>query len=873
MSLARSLERTVAMLVLLSAAPFALAQPQLTLQVEDREIYTDLPFTLALQARGFEATPEPEVPDLQIEGARVTYLGMNPNVSRQITIINGRRSELNDVTFVYRWRIQLSRTGAHQIPALTLTQGNLSAMTPPSQFTAKGIESTKDMIVRLQLPDRPVWVGETFEVQVEWLLAQDADNFNFVVPLFEMDQVRVEAPGSSERSVEFPTGAAGSVSLPMIRDDVNEKGTRYARFRFPARVTVSRPGPLDLTPIHVVAGLKSGSYRDRFGFRRSRTQLFKAVGERKRLVVRALPIADRPPGFVNAIGSGFSVSVAASRTVVQVGDPIELSILIRGDGELEGLSLPPLAGPGGLPPVLFSVPSEADVGVIDAPTNSKTYTATVRVRSAEVTEIPPLQFAYFNPVQGEYETVSSRPIALSVGGSNIIGVADVAVAAPVSPNIKKTVPSPSVPAARPLTALTGADMALSAPGRTLVTTWEPNELRTILILLYVTPMLVAMMLGWLVRTDGTRTHKRAIARASGAVDTAVKRDAPAREAGPEILAALRTLARACGLQQLRSDLITELENSAYDPNKSEQPIDPITREAVLALAADMRASTPREPSAAAVTASILAPLALTILLSGSNAVVAAGTATGDSAIDTARASYGAALDEPDRVRRIRLFGEAERQFRIIADAHPGAAALQADWGNAALGAQDIGYAVLAYRRALLLDPGDARAAKNLTWLRDRFPAWLPRPSSGGALDTLLFWERTFSMGERYLIGACAFAIAVLLAMPWPFTILHSRRNAIRRAALLVAAIWLAATASAWFGSEAQRSAVVIMDGSTLRSADSAGAPLAFANPLPAGTEVAIVEDRDNWVRIVLADGSRGWMTASAIERVTPGVLD
>jgi SH3-like domain-containing protein len=64
-----------------------------------------------------------------------------------------------------------------------------------------------------------------------------------------------------------------------------------------------------------------------------------------------------------------------------------------------------------------------------------------------------------------------------------------------------------------------------------------------------------------------------------------------------------------------------------------------------------------------------------------------------------------------------------------------------------------------------------------------------------------------------------------------------------------------------------------MDGSTLRSADSAGAPLAFANPLPAGTEVAIVEDRDNWVRIVLADGSRGWMTASAIERVTPGVLD
>ena len=51
----------------------------------------------------------------------------------------------------------------------------------------------------------------------------------------------------------------------------------------------------------------------------------------------------------------------------------------------------------------------------------------------------------------------------------------------------------------------------------------------------------------------------------------------------------------------------------------------------------------------------------------------------------------------------------------------------------------------------------------------------------------------------------------------------------------------------------------------LRSADSTGASPTFANPLPGGTEVDIVEVRDAWVRVALADGTRGWLTASVVE--------
>ena len=116
---------------------------------------------------------------------------------------------------------------------------------------------------------------------------------------------------------------------------------------------------------------------------------FCAEGRPRRLTVRDLPIAGRPASFVNAIGRGFSIDVAASRTIVSVGDPIELTIRLRGDAPLDGLSRPPLDGPEGLPDARFGVPA----GSVDAQTNAKVFTVTIRVRSDETREIPPLAFS------------------------------------------------------------------------------------------------------------------------------------------------------------------------------------------------------------------------------------------------------------------------------------------------------------------------------------------------------------------------------------------------------------------------------------------------------------------------------------------------
>ena len=829
----------------------------LRLEVDTEEIHAGLPFVLSLSASGFEEEPEPAAPELAIDGCTVTYLGMSPRVSRQIQIVNGERSEWTDVTFVYRWRIQPERAGRYVVPPLTVVQGIREAVSRAASFEATDVERATDMFVRMLLPDRPVWVGETFEAAVEWRIARDVESYEFVVPLFDIEHLRFETLPDGGRTVTFAAGAS-EVELPMQRDTVVEDGVSYTRLRFTARVSAGRPGTLDLAPVRVAARLQSGTYRDAFGFRRARTALFEARGERRRLVVRALPEVGRPPDFVNAIGTGFSIDVAASRSVVQVGDPIELTVVVRGDGDLDGLSLPPLDGSGGLPTEYFSVPDTPPFGVVDEAANAKTFEVTVRVRSAEAREIPPVAFSYFDPVAGAYATVRSRPVALAVRSGDVIGAADVTASrAPAEVVVGTPAPGPSTAAATG--SLVGADMSLSASALTLAPAWGAHASRVPIALLYLLPLLgAALHFAWM-RTSARRRQGREVARARRALEAELASGAPARESAPRVLRALRTLAAAAGREgAIDSALAERLETTSFDPSAGRAPLDGETVAAIRDIVRESRAG--RDRQGAAATLAIVLSSGIWLM---SAASAEAQSETSPGALAEARETYGTALAESDRVRRTRLFAEAERGFRAVATQRPDAPDLLVDWGNAALGAGDRGRAVLAWRRALAVDPGNERANRNLAWVRDRAPIWLPRPAAGGALDSLLFWRGRFSVAQRHWVGAAAFALAVALWIPWS----RRRTKALRRLATVPLVVWATATGSALLSTGVSNAGVLLADGATLRSADSVGAPPAFGNPLPSGTELTVLEERPAWVRAALADGTQGWLPVSGVARV------
>jgi len=255
------------------------------------------------------------------------------------------------------------------------------------------------------------------------------------------------------------------------------------------------------------------------------------------------------------------------------------------------------------------------------------------------------------------------------------------------------------------------------------------------------------------------------------------------------------------------------------------------------------------------------------------AVLPLWAATPQDLLNEALGEYRAALDCPDRDERLQRFRRAELAFsRLIGDdgLSPTTrgvrnADLYVNQGNAALGAERLGPAVIAYRRALDLDPDHGRALQNLRHARTLLPEWVPRPEEGGLLDTFLAWTLRLSARERQNAAAVTFlATAALLAVA-----IRWRRPAYRNVALLPAIAWVFFTGSLIFDATQNggRAAVVIATEVNARAADSAHAPARFAQPLPSGTEVDILENRDPWLHIQLADGRDAWVPASSVEEL------
>jgi hypothetical protein len=149
------------------------------------------------------------------------------------------------------------------------------------------------------------------------------------------------------------------------------------------------------------------------------------VGKPATLVVKPLPSEGRPESFAGAVGPGYTINVDADRTVVRVGDPIRLDVTLRGQGNLENASLPPLSADGGMDPQRFRLPQGEIPG--EAQNGEKRFSVTVRVNDQSVSEIPALAYSWFDPRDQAYHTTRSKPIALRVTEAQVVSAADVVI--------------------------------------------------------------------------------------------------------------------------------------------------------------------------------------------------------------------------------------------------------------------------------------------------------------------------------------------------------------------------------------------------------------------------------------------------------------
>lgn len=237
-------------------------------------------------------------------------------------------------------------------------------------------------------------------------------------------------------------------------------------------------------------------------------------------------------------------------------------------------------------------------------------------------------------------------------------------------------------------------------------------------------------------------------------------------------------------------------------------------------------------------------------------------ASPEETLQQALTAYTQAQDTADRDQRLAGFQRAERLFQRLVGEVDGNAELYANLGTSALQAEHLGAAVLAFRRALQFDPSHPRALQNLQHARTLLPAWVPRPTQEGVLDTFFFWHHALSAQERRAIAALAFLLAALgvaATIRWKSTLA-------RNLSVFPVLVWLGVVVSLLIQSDAaaMRQGVVVAEEVIARAADSSNSPSRFAQALPGGTEVEILERRQRWVKIGLSNGRNAWVRDSAL---------
>ena len=187
--------------------------------------------------------------------------------------------------------------------------------------------------------------------------------------------------------------------------------------------------------------------------------------------------------------------------------------------------------------------------------------------------------------------------------------------------------------------------------------------------------------------------------------------------------------------------------------------------------------------------------------------------------------------------------------------------------NAYLLKGELGKAILNYRRAEKLDSADTNIQKNLTFARSRRIDKVRLKTEKRVLHTLFFWHYDFSIKTKFVFTCLFFALfcVSLTVMIW------FGRNAPGTVITVISGILLIC----FFGSvvlEANNQArkvcgVITAQEVVARQGDGQSYSPSFKDPLHAGTEFDLLEQRHGWLHIQLHDNSQGWIPDDSAELI------
>ena len=370
-------------------------------------------FTVEVEAAQMGSVSAPQVPTP--DGLQLT--GSTSSTSMSVKIVNGAMTTKRTTAYVFSFRAQRAGTYvlgpaqlAHEGKTIRSDQvrvevvkrsGRPQTRSAPSTGRSMGRSEIREIEQNLFLQAIPekrvVYVGEQVGVTYKLFTRYDLRNVQYGhVPTFT--GFWAETVFDAQR-------------LNMQREVVDGRAFNTALLKrlalFPTTAGKHALEQLEVN-CEIVAGRRS---RSLLGFDPFDTQQVTVRSGDIGIEVKPLP-AGAPKGFGGAVGQ-FEMRAEAIPGTVKAGDPVAVKVVVQGAGNLHAIAEP-------------ARPERSGFKFYDPKTNLETRKQGTRISGQKTFEyvaipqkagqviLPPFTLAYFDPGQGRYKTVQTKPIALHV---------------------------------------------------------------------------------------------------------------------------------------------------------------------------------------------------------------------------------------------------------------------------------------------------------------------------------------------------------------------------------------------------------------------------------------------------------------------------
>lgn len=227
-------------------------------------------------------------------------------------------------------------------------------------------------------------------------------------------------------------------------------------------------------------------------------------------------------------------------------------------------------------------------------------------------------------------------------------------------------------------------------------------------------------------------------------------------------------------------------------------------------------------------------------------------------LEQANQAFEHALTSPEPQTARGYYHQALAGYAQLVAAGVKNARLYYNLGNTSFYLNDLGHAILYYRRGVRLEPGNRQLQANLRYARSQRVDQIQASNQRTVFSQLFFWHHALSLRTQWSLALAAYLLV------WSGAGAHLFW---RRATLLwgwagAAFVCLLLTSSALlthYQHSARPAGVIMAEEVVVRKGNGESYAPQFPQPLHAGTEFEVLEARGPWLAIQLDNGTGGWI--------------